>query len=89
MGKSPVRTCVGCRSTRDQAELVRVARDKDGNLRLGRTLPGRGAWLCQSSLIECTERAAKTGGFSRAFRSAISPAMIVDLKQLVDRDRLR
>ena len=63
----PLRTCIGCRARRPQAELVRMARGPDGTLAVGRTLPGRGAWLCQASL-PCFDAAVRRRGFAKALR---------------------
>lgn len=75
----PRRTCVGCRRPASIAELVRVVRNPDGSLQVGRTLPGRGAWLCQES-PECFELAARKGGFARAFRTSIRAADVAALR---------
>ncbi|MDA8283140.1 MAG: YlxR family protein [Actinomycetota bacterium] len=68
----PVRTCVGCRSRRPAAELVRIARLDDGRLAVDRTAPGRGAWVCAAGFgrpaADCIDAAVRRGGFARAFR---------------------
>ncbi len=61
------------------AALVRIARIEDGSLQVGRTLPGRGAWLCRGSR-ECFELAARKGGFARALRTSIRPADVAALR---------
>jgi predicted RNA-binding protein YlxR (DUF448 family) len=72
----PRRTCIGCRAVRSPGDLVRIVRASDGSLAVGRTLPGRGAWLCRGSQV-CFEQAAGRGGFARAFRTSI-PAVHLD-----------
>jgi len=62
--------------------LRRVVRQADGTLVPGRTLPGRGAWLCQA-LQPCLDLAARRGGFDRAFRTRVTPAQIEALRQLI------
>ena len=59
----PIRTCVGCRRRLPASSLVRCA-VVDGQVRLGRTLPGRGAWLCPTP--ECVAAAVRRGGLARA-----------------------
>ncbi|MBX3284991.1 MAG: YlxR family protein [Actinobacteria bacterium] len=76
---APQRTCVGCRRVAPAADLVRIARIEGGSLQVGRTLPGRGAWLCPGS-PECFELALRKGGFARAFRSPIRPADVAALR---------
>lgn len=62
----PVRTCVGCRSRREQAALTRYVRDAAGEVRASRTDVGRGAWICADSR-DCLEKAVTSRGFDRAF----------------------
>ena len=48
---------------------MRVVRLDDGSLAVGRTLAGRGAWLCRGS-TECLGQARRRKAFDRAFREA-------------------
>ena len=75
------RTCVGCRRRAGQDELVRVVRTPEGSLEVGRTLPGRGAWLCAGSLL-CVQRAAQRKALSRALRAPVSPEAVLALGQV-------
>lgn len=75
----PQRTCAGCRRVASATELERIVRNTDGSLQVGRTLPGRGAWLCRGS-HECFELAVRKGGFARAFRTPIRPAAVAALR---------
>jgi len=68
----PVRTCVGCRSTAAQGELVRVALVGGRAVAdVARRVAGRGAWVHPRR--ECLASAAK-GGYARALRTAVSRA---------------
>ena len=60
-GIAPQRTCIGCRRTGPADTMVRVVRLGDGSLAPGRTLPGRGAWLCRDSTA-CVDQAAEAPG---------------------------
>ena len=51
---------------------MRVVRRPDGTLAVGRTLPGRGAWLCAGSPT-CLDRAVRQRAFDRAFRAPVDP----------------
>ena len=64
------RTCIGCKRRAPVGELVRVARLASGELVIGRTLPGRGAWLCNGSK-RCLDNAARHGAFARALRASV------------------
>ncbi|MCB9372061.1 MAG: YlxR family protein [Microthrixaceae bacterium] len=70
-----MRTCIGCRRATTPAELVRVVRRVDGTLAVGRTLAGRGAWLCAGS-VACVEQARSRGAFGRALRGPVSEAAL-------------
>jgi predicted RNA-binding protein YlxR (DUF448 family) len=65
----PVRTCLGCRRTRPQTELLRIVRTPDGRIEpdLARRGHGRGAYLCrrEACLLQCVRRSSWT----RAFRA--------------------
>ncbi|MHB8221049.1 MAG: YlxR family protein [Acidimicrobiales bacterium] len=60
--------------------LVRVVRLADGTLSVGRSLPGRGAWLCVDD-PGCVERAIRRQAFGRAFGQPVSPESVVDLRR--------
>lgn len=66
------RSCVACRETFPQEELLRVVLDPSGTPcvdYLGK-LPGRGAYICPN--IDCIKRAAKQGGLKRSFKRPVS-----------------
>jgi predicted RNA-binding protein YlxR (DUF448 family) len=64
-------------------ELVRVSLDPvAGNLVIGRSQPGRGAWLCAHS-PPCLEEALRRRAFDRALRTTCSPAQLADLASLL------
>ncbi len=46
--------------------------DGQGELQVGRALPGRGAWLCRDS-PECLARARSRKAFARALRRQPAP----------------
>ena len=72
----PERTCVGCRARATQDELLRVIAGSGGTLEVGRTLPGRGAWLHPEqaclALAERRKAFAKANGVKPALFSANS-----------------
>jgi predicted RNA-binding protein YlxR (DUF448 family) len=55
-----------------------VVRTPEGTLRVGRTLPGRGAWLCAGSL-ECLRAAARRKALARALRAQLSVEEVLAL----------
>ncbi len=79
--KQPLRMCIGCMEMKPKAELIRIVRDKDGNISLDKKgrAPGRGAYLCNR--MECFEKAVKGKKIERAFGAAISAEVYAALKQ--------
>jgi predicted RNA-binding protein YlxR (DUF448 family) len=71
---------VGCRRAAPVAELVRVVRTEDGGLAVGRSLPGRGAWLCAGS-ASCVEKAAPR--LSRALRGDVRAGAVERLRAML------
>jgi len=60
--------------------MVRVVRLTDGSLVPGRTLPGRGAWLCRGS-VECVDTAQKRRAYERALRGPVAGGAVDDLRR--------
>lgn len=66
--KIPMRTCTGCRQEKTKKELIRVVRDKEGNVFVDSTgkKNGRGAYICPKA--ECLEKAVKNKGLERTLK---------------------
>lgn len=79
--KQPLRMCIGCMEMKPKTELIRIVRDKEGNISLDKKgrAPGRGAYLCNR--IECYEKAVKGKKIERAFKERIDAAVYEALKQ--------
>jgi len=67
---APLRSCVGCRRKRPKDELVRLALNEARTviLDLPARAPGRGAYLCRDSGVDCLRAARKRHGLSRSLR---------------------
>ena len=67
-GNGPQRTCVACRESKQQDELVRYVVAPDGVLVVDyrHRLPGRGAYTCIST--DCLNAAVEKNQFQRSFR---------------------
>ncbi len=82
------RTCIGCRRKAAPDELVRVIRREDGRLEVGRTLPGRGAWVCAGSPA-CVDAAERRKAFDRALRTTVHGHAVDEVRTIVaERGRL-
>lgn len=70
----PQRTCVACRRTTGQRELIRLVRTAEGKVEIdvGGRRTGRGAYLCPTWL--CLETALKDGRLEYALRVSLSRA---------------
>lgn len=67
----PERTCIGCNEKKQKKELIRIVKDKEGNIsidEIGKS-NGRGAYICKN--IECLEKAFKAKRLSRNLDVAI------------------
>jgi len=84
--KTPMRTCVGCRTVRPKKELIRVVRDPQGELHVDKTgkLSGRGAYICPS--LECLESAVRGNRLERALERPVSEELLVRLKSELGAD---
>jgi predicted RNA-binding protein YlxR (DUF448 family) len=87
-----MRTCVGCRVVRPQAELLRTRCPGGRVAATDSARTGRSAYVCPSRA--CVEQAVRKGGFKRSFRSnavadteALWAALAVDLNALERRNQ--
>ena len=66
--KRQVRTCTGCRQAKNKKDLIRVVRDKEGNVSVDATgkLNGRGAYICPDK--ECLKKAIKNKGLEKTLK---------------------
>lgn len=79
MKKLPKRTCIGCNEVKFKKELIRVVKNKEGEISIDKTgkANGRGAYLCDN--IECLEKAIKTKRLERSFETQISKEIYDEL----------
>ncbi len=73
----PLRQCIGCGEMKSKSELIRVIRTKEGEMFIDSTgkKNGRGAYICNS--VACLEKAVKSHGLERSFKTAI-PAEVYE-----------
>lgn len=71
--KIPLRQCLGCREMKPKQELVRVVRDKEGNISIDSKgkAPGRGAYVCHSP--DCLRKALRSKALDRSLEVTIPP----------------
>lgn len=74
--KIPERRCVGCACGFPKKDLIRVVKDKDGNVSLDFTgkKAGRGAYLCKN--VTCFKKAVKAKRLENALECAIPDEVV-------------
>ena len=77
----PQRTCLGCRQSFDQTQLVRyvLSPEREVVVDYRQKLPGRGGYTCIDP--HCLRRAAKQQQFARAFRGQAGPVDVAGLEE--------
>ena len=83
MKKIPLRTCMGCNEKKPKKELVRIGKNKDGEIFIDKTgkADGRGAYICDSE--ECLEKVVKSKRLERALECKISEEIYNNLRGVV------
>ncbi len=66
--KEKIRMCIVCRGQSDKKTLIRIVKNKEGQIFVDGTgkANGRGAYVCKSK--ECFEKLKKTKALNRAFK---------------------
>ncbi len=79
--KVPLRRCVGCGEMKNKKELMRVIKTQDDEFLLDATgkKNGRGAYVCNNA--ECLEKAIKTKGLERSFKTNIPKEVYMKLQE--------
>lgn len=82
MKKLPQRTCIGCNTQKLKKDLIRIVKDKDGNINIDRTgkMNGRGAYLCKNK--ECLEKAIKSKKIEKIFEIKIDEKVYEELMKM-------
>lgn len=71
MQKERLRMCIVCREHSDKKELLRIVKNKDGQIFVDKTgkANGRGAYICKSK--DCLNKLKKSRGLNRAFKCEV------------------
>lgn len=70
--KIPLRKCVACNERKTKKELIRVVKNKDGEVKVDLTgkINGKGAYICPTKA--CFEKAKKSDRFSYALETKVT-----------------
>ena len=84
--KIPQRKCIGCNTSKDKRELIRVVRNAEGEISIDTTgkKPGRGAYICKDAA--CLKLARKGKKLDKAFDVAISDEIYARLEQELENE---
>lgn len=77
----PLRKCIGCGEMKGKNQLIRIIKDKEGNISLDTTgrKNGRGAYICNDE--NCLKKARKSKALERAFQMAVSDEIYDSLEK--------
>lgn len=69
--KVPQRKCIACQDRDNKKELIRIVKNKEGQIFIDLTgkANGRGAYICKDS--ECLKKAIKSKALNRAFKTEV------------------
>lgn len=83
MKKIPLRTCMGCNEKKPKKELVRIVKNKDGEIFIDRTgkADGRGAYICDS--LECLEKVIKSKRLEKVLEIQIPEEVYNNLRGVI------
>ncbi len=87
--KVPMRKCVGCGEMKNKKEMIRVIKTQENEFLLDATgkKNGRGAYICNSA--ECLEKAVKTKGLDRSFKTNIPKEVYEQLQEEMNHIELK
>lgn len=85
--KVPQRMCTGCMEMKDKKQLIRVVRNKEGEISIDMTgkKPGRGAYICKN--IDCLEKAIKAKRLERNLEVNIDEEVFIKLKEEIKNEQ--
>ncbi len=83
MKSLPQRSCIGCNTKKDKKDLIRIVKDKDGNISIDKTgkANGRGAYICNN--VECLEKAIKSKRLEKTFEKSIDSEIYENLRGVI------
>jgi len=79
--KIPMRLCLGCNEGHPKKELIRIVKNKEGEISVDITgkKPGRGAYICNK--MECLNKLEKNKRLCRSFSMEIPSEVFVKLRE--------
>lgn len=83
--KVPQRKCIVCGVRDEKKALIRIVKNKEGDIFVDPTWKanGRGAYICND--IACLEKAVKTSALDRAFKMKVPESAYEDIKREIQK----
>ena len=83
MKKLPQRTCMGCNEKKDKRDLIRIVKNKTGEIKIDITgkQEGRGAYICNN--VDCLDKVIKSKRLERVLETNISSEIYEDLRGVI------
>ena len=83
-GKIIGRTCIGCGKVKDKRELIRIVKNKEGQISVDKTgrAPGRGTYICDDK--ECFKKMHKSRGLDRTFKTSVLNEVYASLEEEIN-----
>lgn len=81
--KIMLRKCIGCNDSKDKLQLIKIVKNKNGNIEVDETgkKEGRGAYICNDA--KCLEIAIKKKSLNKVFKMQIDEKIYEDLKNII------
>ncbi|HBC95165.1 MAG TPA: DUF448 domain-containing protein [Clostridium sp.] len=84
--KIPKRMCTGCMEVKPKKELIRIVRNKEGEVFVDPTgkKNGRGAYICRN--IQCLEKAFKSNRLQKNLEVQIDEDLYNRLREQIEKE---
>lgn len=83
MKKIPQRTCMGCNAKKDKKELIRIVKNKTGEINIDKTgkMQGRGAYICND--VKCLDSVIKSKKLEKSLEATIDEEVYQKLRGVI------
>ena len=84
MKKLPQRTCIGCNTTKDKKNLIRIVKNNNDEFTIDNTgkKEGRGIYICKN--IECIKKLKNNKKISKMFQKNNLEELYLNLEKLIN-----
>ena len=84
MKRLPQRTCIGCNTKKDKKDLLRIVKNKNGDINIDPkgNMDGRGTYICKNE--NCLNKAIKNKKMSRTFEIEIDESIYENIREFIN-----